>query len=99
MTSRIDFDMFFGILIFDPKSRFCEGHSFCMMANFQNDLFSLLFGVFSSGVFAKQISSVFLVMKRKQSFSKGISLVDGTISLSQSFLHESRKAGMIRKQS
>ena len=25
MLSRMDFDMFFGILIFDPKSGFCMG--------------------------------------------------------------------------
>ena len=70
MTSRIDFDMFFGILIFDLKSRFCEGHSFYMMANFQNGLFSLLFGVFSSGVFAKQISSVFSSHDKKTKLFK-----------------------------
>ena len=36
----MDFDMFFGILIFDPKLGFCMGYSFCMMAGFQNDLIS-----------------------------------------------------------
>ena len=40
---RMDFDMFFGILIFDPK------WGFCMMAEFQNDLISRIFGVFWSG--------------------------------------------------
>ena len=49
MICRIDFDMFFGILIFDPKSRFCMGYSLCMMADFQNALISQIFGVFWSG--------------------------------------------------
>ena len=49
MICRIDFDMFFGILIFDPKSWFCMGYSVCMMADFQNALISPIFGVFSSG--------------------------------------------------
>ena len=38
--------MFFGILIFDPKSGFCMGYSLCMMADFQNALISRIFGVF-----------------------------------------------------
>ena len=42
--------MFFGILIFDPKSGFCMGYSLCMMAYFQNALISRIFGVFSSGL-------------------------------------------------
>ena len=45
----MDFDMFFGILIFDPKCGFCMGYSSCMMADFQNGLFSRVFGVFWSG--------------------------------------------------
>ena len=45
----MDFDMFFGILIFDPKWGFCKGYSLCMMADFQNGLISRIFGVFSSG--------------------------------------------------
>ena len=49
MICRMDFDMFFGILIFDPKSGFCMGYSLCMMANFQNALISRIFVVFSSG--------------------------------------------------
>ena len=49
MICRIDFDMFFGILIFDPKSRFCMGYSLSMMADFQNALISPIFGVFWSG--------------------------------------------------
>ena len=47
----MDFDMFFGILIFDPKWGFCKGYSFCKMADFQNGLISRIFGVFSSGFF------------------------------------------------
>ena len=46
---RMDFDMFFGILIFDPKWGFCKGYSLCMMADFQNALISRIFSVFSSG--------------------------------------------------
>ena len=49
MICRMDFDMFWGILIFDPKSGFCMGYSLCMMADFQNALISRIFGVFSSG--------------------------------------------------
>ena len=49
MICRIDFDMFFGILIFDPKSGFCMGYSLCMMADVQNALISRIFGVFWSG--------------------------------------------------
>ena len=44
----MDFDMFFGILIFDPKWGFCMGYSLCMMADFQNGLISPIFGLFSS---------------------------------------------------
>ena len=49
MICRMDFDMFFGILIFVPKSEFCMGYSLCMMADFQNALMSRIFGVFWSG--------------------------------------------------
>ena len=47
MICRMDFDMFFGILIFDPKSGFWMGYSLCMMADFQNALISRIFVVFS----------------------------------------------------
>ena len=50
MICRVDFDMFFGILIFEPKSGFCMGYSLCMMADFENALISRLFGVFLSGL-------------------------------------------------
>ena len=49
MICRMDFDMFFGILIFDPKSGFCMGYSLCMMADFENALISRIFVVLSSG--------------------------------------------------
>ena len=49
MICRIDFDLFFGILIFDPKSGFWMGYSLCMTADFQNALISRIFVVFSSG--------------------------------------------------
>ena len=45
----MDFDMFFGILIFDPNSPFSMGYSLCMMADFQNGLISRIFRAFSSG--------------------------------------------------
>ena len=45
----MDFDMFFVISIFDPKSGFCMGYRLCIMADFQNALFSGIFGVFLSG--------------------------------------------------
>ena len=48
MICRMDFDMFFGILIFERKSGFCMGYSLCMMADFENALISRIFGVFSS---------------------------------------------------
>ena len=49
----MDFDMLFGILIFDPKSGFCMGYSLCMMADFQNALLSRIFSVFWSGFLHK----------------------------------------------
>ena len=45
MICRMDFDMFFGILIFDPKWGFCKGYSLCMMGVFQNGLISRIFSV------------------------------------------------------
>ena len=49
ITCRMDFDMFFGILIFDPKVRFCKGYRLCMMVDVQNVLISRIFSVFLSG--------------------------------------------------
>ena len=51
---KMVFDMFFGILIFEPKWRFCMGYSLCMMADFQNALISGIFGVFSSSFFCTE---------------------------------------------
>ena len=53
MICRIDFDMFFGILIFDPKWGFFMGYSLCMMVDFQNGLISRIFIVFWSGFLNK----------------------------------------------
>ena len=49
MICNMDFDKFFGILIFDPKRWFCEGYSLCVMGDFQNGLISRKFSVFWSG--------------------------------------------------
>ena len=49
MICRMNFDMFFGILIFDPKWEFCMGYSVCVMADFQNGLISLKFSIFWNG--------------------------------------------------
>ena len=46
---RKNFDMFFRILIFDPKRGFCMGYILSMMADFQNGLISRIFRVFWSG--------------------------------------------------
>ena len=51
MICRMDFDMFFGILFFDPNSGFLMAYSLCVMADFQNALVSRIFGVFSSVFF------------------------------------------------
>ena len=45
MICKIDFDMFFGILIFDQMWGFCMGYSRWMMADFQNDLISQIYFV------------------------------------------------------
>ena len=52
MISRMDFDMFFGVLIFEPKWGFCMGYSLCMMADFQNALISRTFVFFLERFFA-----------------------------------------------
>ena len=54
MICRMDFDMFFGILIFEPKCGFFKGYSLCMMAHFENGLISGIFRVFSSSFFCTQ---------------------------------------------
>ena len=53
MICRMDFDIFFAILLFDPKGGFCVDYKFCMMADFQNGLISRTFSVFWSGLFAE----------------------------------------------
>ena len=45
----MDFEMFFAILIFEPKLGLCMGYSLCMMADSQNALISRIFSVFWSG--------------------------------------------------
>ena len=67
-ASRIDFCMFFGILIFDPNRPFWQGYSLCKMADFKNGVISGIFGVFSSrflrtttfNVLVESISACFL---------------------------------------
>ena len=49
MIFRMDFDVFFKVLIFDLKSGFCMAFSLGMMAEFQNALISRIFGDFASG--------------------------------------------------
>ena len=53
MICRMDFDMLFGILSFEPKLGFCMGYSLCMMADFENALISRIFGDFWSGFFQR----------------------------------------------
>ena len=43
MICTMDFDMFFEVLIFEPKWRFGKVYSLCMMADCQN---ALIFGIF-----------------------------------------------------
>ena len=49
MTFGMNFDIFFGVLIYDSKGGFCLGYRLCMMADFQNGLISRIFSVFWSG--------------------------------------------------
>ena len=49
MICRMDFKVFFGILIFDRKLGFCIGYSLSMIADFQNGLICRIFGVLWSG--------------------------------------------------
>ena len=51
MICRMNFDMFFGILIFDPQSVFSMG--LCMMVDFQNGAISKIFSVFMERFFAQ----------------------------------------------
>ena len=52
----MDFDKFFGILIFDTKLEFCMRYSLYMMAGFQNALISRIFGVFLEQFFIQSNS-------------------------------------------
>ena len=56
MICKMDFDMFFEVLIFEPKLRFGMGYSLFLMADFQNPLISGIFRVFWSGFFAQNNS-------------------------------------------
>ena len=50
----MDFDMFFGILVFEPKWGFCMGYSLALMsADFLNALISRILSVFLSGFLHK----------------------------------------------
>ena len=49
MICRMDFDMCFVILTFEPKWGFCMGYSLWRMADFENALISRIFGAFWSG--------------------------------------------------
>ena len=53
MICRMDFDMFFVILIFDPQSGFFMGYRLCIMGDFQNALISRIFGVLLSAFLHK----------------------------------------------
>ena len=50
----MDFDMFFGISIFDGKWGFCMGYRLCIMADFQNGGISRVLGGFLSGFLHKR---------------------------------------------
>ena len=54
MTCRMDFDMFFRNLIFEPHLGFCMGYSLCIMADFQNAFISRIIRVFSSAFLHKR---------------------------------------------
>ena len=56
----MDFDMFFGILIFDSKWGFCKGYRLCMIADFENGLISRIFGFFYERFFAQNNSKWFV---------------------------------------
>ena len=85
MISRMDFDMFFGVLIFEPKWGFCMGYSLCMMADFQNALISRRFVFFLERFFSLNNCKWFvewmltcffgiLIFEPKWGFSMGFSL-------------------------
>ena len=57
MICRKYFDMFFGILIFEPKSGFFVGYSLCMMADIPNGLIFRIFSGFCSGFLHRATSN------------------------------------------
>ena len=60
---------FWPLLIFDPNWRFCKVYSLCKMADFQNGLFSRIFGVLSKRFFAhKEIYNVLVRIDFSQLF-------------------------------
>ena len=72
--SRIDFCMFFGILIFDPNRTFWQGYSLWKLADFQNGVISGIFGVCSSGFLHRTTSMceqnrfLYVFWKRRDEF-------------------------------
>ena len=57
MICRLNFEMSFGILIFDTKRAFCMGYSPSMMADyFQNGLIFRIFCVFFERFFSQNNS-------------------------------------------
>ena len=58
MICRMDFDMSFGVLIFDPKCVFCMRYSLCIMADFQNGVISRVCLVFFRAVFCTKVVQI-----------------------------------------
>ena len=56
MILIMDFDMFFQILIFEPKLGSCKGYNLCMMAHFENGVIFGIFCVFLERFFAQNNS-------------------------------------------
>ena len=104
LLCRMDFNMFFGILVFDPKWWFCKGYSLCMMADFQNGLIPWIFSVFLAVFCAQQLEMIcrmdfdmffgILIFDPKWWFCKGYSLcmmadfINGVIFRIHSFFFE-----------
>ena len=55
MICRMDFDIFFEILSFDPKTGFCMGYSLCLMADFQSALISRIFGFLRAVFYTEEL--------------------------------------------
>ena len=73
MICKVDFDMFSGNIIFNPKWGFCMGYSLCMMADFQNVLISRIFSCFGA-VFCREQLEIISRMDFDMFF--GISVFD-----------------------